>query len=61
MESRGVRERHPSGRPIRRENRRTYQDGYRNEDGPRTVRLRRDRNTQAIGFFADITADQQEE
>jgi len=58
----GPRERHPSGRPIKQDNKRSYADGARNQDGPRTARLRQQQNnTNAIGFLARIVADVRDE
>lgn len=50
--------RHPSGKPIRKSNRRDWHDGYANRDEPATKRLRRENLTQAIGFLARLNKDE---
>lgn len=37
---RGPRDKHPSGKPLRRDKKLDYADGYRNQEGPRVARLR---------------------
>jgi len=51
---------HPSGRPIRREKKPGYADGYRNHDGPKTWRLRAGNSVNAIGFTADLWKESDE-
>lgn len=58
---RGHRERHPSGKPIRADNKRVYADGFRNTDEPRTARLRREHRVEAIGFTARLSQDEFDE
>jgi hypothetical protein len=55
---RGPRDKHPSGRPIRRDNKRSYGDGYQNRDEPATQRLRKkEGGLNAVGFVANLTVD----
>lgn len=51
------REKHPSGKPLRRDERRSYGDGYANRDEPKTARLRQKHNTEVIGFVTDFLTD----
>lgn len=58
---RGQRDRHPSGKPIRRDKKTGWQDGYRVQDGPRLPSLQRDRhNIEAIGFTANLVQEDEE-
>jgi hypothetical protein len=55
---RGPRDKHPSGRPIRREYKRGFADGYPNRDEPATQRLRKkEGSVNAVGFVANLTVD----
>jgi hypothetical protein len=54
---RGPRERHPSGKPIRKEKRSPCVDGFANRDGYKSVRLRADKTVNAIGFTANLISD----
>lgn len=58
---RGQRDKHPSGKPIRRVERRTYGDGYANRKEPKTARLRTKDKVAAIGFMAHLSRDEDEE
>ena len=57
---RGPRDKHPSGKPLRRDKKPGYADGYRNQDKPRTARLRSERKINAIGFTANLICDDEE-
>lgn len=58
---RGHRDAHPSGKPIRKDQRRDWHDGYANREEPKTVRLQQDSNVSAIGFTANLTTDYEDE
>lgn len=59
---RGPREKHPSGRPIRRPYQRDWPHRLPQEDGPRILGLRKDRQSiTAIGFTAGLVADDGED
>lgn len=54
----GPRTKHLSGKSNKKPEHRSYSDGYANRDGFKTERLRNDRNTNAIGFTANLVADE---
>jgi len=57
----GHRDKHPSGKPIRRVERRSYGDGYANREEPKVARLRVKNQVEAIGFMAHLSRDEGEE
>ena len=54
---RGPRDKHPSGKPIHRDNRRSYGDGYANREEPKVVSLRSRGKVEAIGFTAHLVCE----
>lgn len=56
---RGPRDKHPSGKPGRRDERRDWPFRMPTEE-PRTIGLRKDRGVTAIGFTANLVDDKEE-